>query len=169
LPSPSFRRVYKIWPGSLNYFSRDLGKVSKCHISRISNLLVLKGDFHIPIFKLSCFKLVVFQKIIINYKKMWKNECAYKIQPQDGKLKAWSIRLLFLLMLNKFMNIWYTFTHEVQGSHNYIHKNHNVDSKAWFRLGIKAIKKNLGPTLSIFCLLFDPNLPINATTLMLEY
>ncbi len=37
--------------------------------------------------KLSYFKLVIFQKIIINYKKMWKNECVCKIQPQDGKLK----------------------------------------------------------------------------------
>lgn len=32
--------------------------------------------------KLSCFKLVIFQK-----KKKLQKKCAYKIQPQDGKLK----------------------------------------------------------------------------------
>jgi hypothetical protein len=98
---------------------------------------------------------------------MWKNECAYKIQPQDGKLKH-DLLDPFFLRLNKFMNIWYIFTPEVQGSHNYIHKNHKVDSKAWFRLGVKA-KKHSGPNLGIFGLLFGPNLSINVTTLMLEH
>lgn len=35
---------------------------------------------------------------------MWKNECAYKIQPQDGKLKH-DLLDPFFLRLNKFMNI----------------------------------------------------------------
>jgi hypothetical protein len=48
------------------------------------------------------------------------------------------------------------------------HEYNNLVTKARFRLGVRA-KKNLGPTLSNFGLLFGHKLLINARTLTSRY
>jgi hypothetical protein len=83
--SLGFRRVYKSHPQFFNifsnYFSRDLGKVSKilkkyfhpsfkAQISHILDPYVFKGNFHIPNFKSHYFKLVIFFEIK-KLHKMW--------------------------------------------------------------------------------------------------
>jgi hypothetical protein len=63
----SFLKTHWVWvlqelPWFFNYFSRDLGKVSKfwkiiftwfskCRVSHISNLPIFKDGCHVPIFK----------------------------------------------------------------------------------------------------------------------
>jgi hypothetical protein len=52
-------------------------------------------------------------------------------------------KLLLLLMLNKFMNVWYIFTHKILGFHNYNHRNQKVDS---FCFEMKMLK-------NIYCII----------------
>ncbi len=54
LSGPGFRKVYnlaQLFNLSSNYFLRDLGRVSKCGVSHISNLFIFKSIFFILIFK----------------------------------------------------------------------------------------------------------------------
>jgi hypothetical protein len=113
-------------------------RVSRCWVSHILDSSIFKEDFHISIFKkLSYFKPVFFSYFEKNCTKVWKIECACKIQSQDEKLKH-DLRLLLFLRQNKFMNVWYILIFEIHGCDNHTHRNHKVDS---FCFNITMVRK----------------------------